>query len=244
MRDHLLDLVQHTYALGNIDVVKITGTATETIIESLADDKTLVLQAKFKQPIAEFQGTFGMPNLGKLKTMLDIPEYKENAQITLNTVAKADGTTLPVGLHFENAAGDFKNDYRFMTAEIIAEKMKSVKMKPVNWEVSVVPTVANIQRLKFMSSAHSEEPQCAARTENNDLKFFFGDHSSHAGSFVFAAGVGNVLTAPLRWPVATINNIFALPGDKEFKISNSSLAQITVDSGLAVYTYLLPAQSK
>jgi hypothetical protein len=35
-----------------------------------------------------------------------------------------------------------------------------------------------------------------------------------------------------------------LVGDKTIRISDDGVAQITVDSGVAVYNYLLPAQSK
>ena len=62
MRDHLLDLVEHTYDLGCIDLVKITGDDKTTVIDGLAEDRSVVVQAAFKQPVAEFEGTFGMPN--------------------------------------------------------------------------------------------------------------------------------------------------------------------------------------
>jgi hypothetical protein len=243
MRDQLLDLVQHTYGLGVIDAVKITGTATETIIESVAENRSLVLQGKFKAPVAEFVGTFGMPNLGKLNTILNIPEYAADANFTINTVNK-NGVDIPAELHFENKAGDFKNDYRFMTLEAINEKLKSVAIKPVNWDIQFSPTVANIQRLKFQTAAHSEETFFSARTENKTLKISFGDHSTHAGSFVFASDIAGTLNNTMRWPVALVNTILSLPGDKQFHISNSNLARITVDSGIAEYTYLLPAVNK
>ena len=38
MRDYLLDLVSHTYDLGCINLVKITGTDADTSIDGLAED--------------------------------------------------------------------------------------------------------------------------------------------------------------------------------------------------------------
>jgi hypothetical protein len=35
-----------------------------------------------------------------------------------------------------------------------------------------------------------------------------------------------------------------LPGDKTVKISDQGATEITVDSGLATYTYILPAHAK
>jgi hypothetical protein len=49
--------------------------------------------------------------------------------------------SVAVGLHFENAAGDFKNDYRFMSQEIVNDKLKTVKMRSVTWNVEFEPTV-------------------------------------------------------------------------------------------------------
>ena len=56
-------------------------------------------------------GTFGMPNLDKLGIILRIPEYAENANITISKQER-NGENVPVGIAFENAGGDFKNDYR------------------------------------------------------------------------------------------------------------------------------------
>ena len=112
MRDHLLDLVEHTYDLGCIDLIKITGTDKETVIDGIAEDKSVVVQGKFLAPVPEFIGIFGMPNLSKLKILLNLGEYRENADISV-TRQERNGSPTPVGLHFKNAAGDFKNDYRF-----------------------------------------------------------------------------------------------------------------------------------
>ena len=243
MRDHLLDIVKNTHGLGIIDLVKVTGTAAETGIEALAEDRSVIVQAKLNNPVAEFIGTFGMPNLGKLNTILNIPEYKENAKITI-TSQDRNGEAVAVGLHFENAAGDFKNDYRFMSTEIVNDKLKTVKMRPVTWHVEFEPTVANIQRLKFMASANSEELNFTAKTNNGNLELSFGDHSSHAGNFVFQNGVSGTLSKGWSWPVSAVIAILNLAGDKTVKISDEGAAQITVNTGLATYNYILPAQSK
>lgn len=243
MKDHLLDIVQHTHGLGVIDFVKIVGSETETAIDAIADDKSVILQAKFSCPMAEFIGTFGMPNLGKLNTILNIPEYKDDAVITVIRQNK-NSEDVPVGIHFENKTGDFKNDYRFMSAEIVNDKLRSAKMRPVKWNIDIVPSVTSIQKLKYQASANSEETTFVAKTDKNDLKFYFGDHSSHAGDFVFQSGVSGTLSKAWHWPVAVVISILNLPGDKTFKISDEGAAMITVDSGISQYNYILPAQTK
>lgn len=246
MRDYLLDVVQHTFGLGGvINLIKINGTADTTSINAFDQaTKTVVLNADFKNPIPDFIGTFGMPNLDRLNTILNLPPYKEDAKITITQQTADDGTKIPSGVQFENKDGDFKNNYRFMGETIINDQLKNVKMKQVKWNVEVVPTALSIQKLRFQSQAHSDATAFSSKVENGDLKFFFGDHSSHAGSFVFAAGVAGTLSKQLYWPVNVVNSILSLPGDKTFKISDEGVAEITVDSGLAVYHYMLPAQTK
>jgi hypothetical protein len=243
MKDYLQDIVQHTHALGVIDLVKISGDANETTIDSIAEDRSVVLQAKFKNPVPEFVGVFGMPNLGKLNTILNIPEYKEDAKLSINTQVKG-ADTVPVGIHFENKGGDFKNDYRFMSSEIINDKLKTVKMKNVKWNVDFNPSVASIQKMRYQASANSEETTFVSKTDGDKLKFFFGDHSSHSGNFVFQDGITGSLSKAWNWPVGTVISILALSGDKTMKISDEGVMQITVDSGIAEYNYLLPAQQK
>jgi len=243
MRDHLLDLVEHTYDLGCIDLVKITGTDKETVIDGIAEDKSVVVQGKFLAPVPEFIGTFGMPNLSKLKILLNLGEYRENADISV-TRQDRNGVPTPVGLHFKNATGDFKNDYRFMTSEIIAEKLKTAKFRGANWNIEFEPTIAGIQRLKMQAQANAEENNFQAKTDKDTLKFFFGDHSTHAGEFVFHAGITGSLKRAWAWPVKQVISILDLTGDKTVRISDDGAAMITVNSGIAEYNYILPAQSK
>ena len=74
--------------------------------------------------------------------------------------------------------------------------------------------------------------------------FSFGDASTHAGEFVFEAGVTGKLKQSWSWPVTQVMSILALAGDKTIRIADAGAMQITVDSGLAEYNYILPAQSK
>jgi len=126
----------------------------------------------------------------------------------------------------------------------VNDKLKTAKMRPVPWHIEFEPTNAAIQRLKWQMSANAEEPNFQAKTENSDLKFFFGDHSTHAGNFVFHPGVNGQLKRAWSWPAQQVMNILALTGDKVMRISDDGAAQITVDSGIAIYNYILPAQSK
>ena len=81
MKDFLQDLVAHTHNLGFLPLVKISATEKEAVIESMAEDRSVILTAKAKAPVEDFEGTFGMPNLNRLDIILKCPEYKENFTI-------------------------------------------------------------------------------------------------------------------------------------------------------------------
>ena len=243
MKDNLQDLIQHTHGLGCIDLIKVSGTDTETTVNAIAEDKSVIVSGTLKNPSAEFIGVFGMPNLGKLKTILGFDDYDEHAKINVTRVNK-EGVDIPSTIHFETKAGDFINDYRLMSKAIVEEKVKSVLFKGANWNVEFEPTIAGIQRLKRQASANSEEKNFTTKTENGDLKIFFGDPSTHSGNFVFHPTVTGTLSKSWMWPVKEFLSIMDLPGDKTVRISDAGATEITVDSGLAVYRYLLPAQAK
>jgi len=242
MKDILQDVVAHTHALGFLSLVKVSN-EEGTNIDSMAEDRSVILSATTASPVAEFKGTFGMPNLDKLSLHLKNPEYKDNANIAV-VEAERNGETIPTHIHFENAAGDFQNDYRFMNKAIIEEKLKTVKFKGASWQVEFTPSMASIARMKLMSAAHSEEPTFNVKTVDGNLVFSFGDASTHAGEFVFQHGVEGTLAHTWSWPVAQVQAILNLDGDATMSISDQGAMKISVNSGMATYDYILPAQSK
>ena len=246
MKDILQDIVAHTDSLGFLATVKITAEA-DTLISSMAEDRSVILDAKTHSPVSAFVGVFGMPNLNKLNLHLKNPEYKDNAKIEV-VQSERNGETIPTHIHFENSAGDFQNDYRFMSRAIIEEKLKTVKFKGATWNVTFQPSMAAIQRLKLMSSAHSEETTFNVSTEDTggatDLVFSFGEVNTHSGKFVFETNIEGKLAHSWAWPVDQVEKILNLGGDITMSISDQGVMMISVDSGLAKYDYMLPAQSK
>jgi hypothetical protein len=185
-----------------------------------------------------------MPQLEKLRYLVDGNEYQEDSKIDLMT-ADRNGETIPVGLHFENKTGDFKNDYRFMNSDIINEKLKTVKFRGVNWHVEVSPTVSAVQRFQFQAGANTEHTTFVAKTDGDKLVFTFGDQSSHAGEFVFATGVTGKITKAWSWPVAPVLAILKIAdaNNATISFSNEGAMQIMLDSGIATYKYIIPAQA-
>jgi hypothetical protein len=244
MKSILQDIVAHTNKLGFLNIVKITGTDDKTLIDSMADDRSVIMYAETKDPQPNMKGVFGMPQLEKLRYLVEGKEYQEDAKIEVVTQNR-NGEELPVGLHFENKDGDFKNDYRFMNTEIINEKLKTVKFRGVNWHVEVNPTVNAVQRFQFQAGANPEHNTFVAKTDGDQLKFTFGDAASHGGEFTFATGVTGKITKAWSWPAAPVLGILKIADANNTKMSfsNDGAMQIELDSGIATYKYIIPANA-
>lgn len=243
-KDILQDLIDHTANLEGIDLIKITGSKEDTAINANAENRTVILNAKFKVPVLGFEGVFGMPNLSTLKTILGFSdEYDENAKITVLTQQR-NNLDQPATIHFENKTGDFVNDYRLMDRVIVEEKVKDVLFKGATWNLDFQPNIAGIQRFKKQRTVHNEENVFSTTMSGNSLKINFGDVATHSGSFVFQSDLTGSLSRPIMWSVKQFISIMDFVGDKHIYISDQGVMRITVDSGIANYEYLLPAQSK
>jgi len=244
MKSILQDIVAHTNKLGFLNIVKVTGTDKKTLVDSMADDRSVIMYAETTNPHPDMIGTYGMPQLEKLRYLLDGKEYQEDAKIEV-VIGQRNGEDVPVGLHFENKDGDFKNDYRFMNQDIINEKLKTVKFRGVKWDVEVSPTMAAVQRFQFQAGANTEHTTFLAKTENGNLKFIFGDMSSHGGEFIFATNVIGNLNKGWTWPVASVLAILKIAdaNNATISFSNEAAMQISLDSGLATYKYIIPANA-
>ena len=245
MKDILKELVLYTKKLGFIDLIKITGTATDVTINAISEGKTVIVNGTMKKPVPGFDGVFGMPNLGKLDTILSLEDYDDTSNITVVNKKEDDGTEVPGTIHFETANKDFINDYRLMGKSVVSEQIKSVIFNSkINWDVEFEPSVVGIQRLKRQAQANSEETSFVTKTENGDLRIYFGDHSTHSGNFVFQHTVNGTLKNSWRWPTKEFLSIVDLPGDKTIRFSDQGACEIVVDNGSSVYQYLFPAQTK
>jgi hypothetical protein len=84
-----------------------------------------------------------------------------------------------------------------------------------------------------------------AKTDGDKLIFTFGDQSTHGGEFVFATGVTGKITKAWTWPVSSVLSILKIADANNAKLSfsNEGAMQITLDSGLATYKYIIPANA-
>lgn len=246
MKDYLLDILKHTHNTGLFEFVKVTGTDKATRIDALSDDKNAIMMATTHDPVLDFKGTFGMPNLSKLSMLLSCKEYQENADISLQSELRNNENT-PISIRFVNESKDFKNEYRLMNQEVINEMLRQISFNEPKWDVEFSPNIAGIQRINFQSTLLSEESNFTLHTDKNNLICTFGDNANHAGEFIFASNVTGKLNPDKAWPVKLILPILKLNDNSngfKIKISNAGIMEFSVDSGLTDYNYYILAQAK
>ena len=240
MRDYLLDIVKHTLPMNAFSQLRVDSNEGSTTISATEAERQLVMQAKTHAAIPQFQGTFGLPNLNLLNTLLNIPEYDESATISFDL--KEGNDVVPFKLHFKNAAGDFENDFRLMSKSVIEDREPLLALT-AKFPVDFVPSMNSITRLKYQVSANPDEKTVQFDVSQGTVRVSVGDASSHSGSFVFATGVDASSSYNFDVPSAFVLGSLNMDGDKKIQIGELGL-KITVDSGLVSYDYMIPMASK
>jgi hypothetical protein len=247
MKDILLDIVKHINSIGSFEHARIIGTDEQTELEAIDPDKSCILKATFNEVVPEFKGTFGLGNIGFLNSILNLPDYEEEANISFTT-GERNGETVATGIMFENKHGSVDR-YRFMSNEILAQTMKSVEFKGAKWNVTVEPTKVGVGQFASFTSAYSSTKQelFTITTENNNLIFQLGssDSNNNGGKRIFARNIDGTLSQMWSWKITPVLEALKLgmSGTCVMKISDQGVIQIGVDSGIGTYNYLFPASS-
>jgi len=243
-RDIVQDIVKHTAGLGFITSVKVTGTDESTTLDAMDADRTVILQAKLHNTVEEFNGEFGLGNLGFLAGVTALGNYQTD-DATVEVVARdRNGVSSPDHLMFRDADGN-TDQYRFMSKEIIEQTLQTVKFKGVEWDVTLEPTKAKVNELQQVAGIYGGiEPNFTVKTEGTDLIVTVGAaDGSFTGKRTFAQNVNGEITEGYAWPLAQVLAILKLgmSGTCVMQISKKGALMISVDSGIGKYDYILPA---
>ena len=243
-RDIVQDIVKHTAGLGFITSVKVTGTDESTTLDAMDADRTVILQAKLHNAVPEFNGEFGLGNLGFLAGVTALGNYQTD-DATVDVVARdRNGVSSPDHLMFKDVDGN-TDQYRFMSKEIIEQTLQTVKFKGVEWDVTLEPTKAKVNELQQVAGIYGGiEPNFTVKTEGSDLIVTVGAaDGSFTGKRTFAQNVNGEITEGYAWPLAQVLAILKLgmSGTCVMQISKKGALMISVDSGIGKYDYILPA---
>lgn len=245
MREILLDIVKHTGGLGFLDTVKIAGTKESTVVESMDNDRAVILKSKLLQPEPGLMGEFGMSRFNILKGYLDFANYRaDDATLTVKRKDR-NGKLTPEELVFKDSQGQ-TSIYRFMSSELIPEQAKFLG---TNWDVSIEPTRSKIQEFSQLANILSSvENFFSVKTVDGALRFYIGeeDAATDRASLTMDTDVKGELKGDLYWPIQHVLSILKLGLDENLKLSfsNRGALQISMASPHAEYNFLLPARKK
>ena len=246
IKDIFKDVLRHSHALGFIEMVKISGDESSTTIEAMDADKTVILKGKLHNPVADFiDQTVGLSRMSVLDGYLKFPGFgDENAKVNIETQSR-NGEDIPVEISFESAEGH-SGSYRFMLADVINQQLKTVKMKEIPWDVTIVPTQKNLKDLGYFNGVLGGfEPVFSPTTENGALYFNIGEGAGDKGKLPINNNVDGDLSGNWKWEIDKALSILRLSDSANCTVSfsNAGAMQIVIDSGLGEYTYILPAKS-
>jgi|TARA_B110000908_G_C10247963_1_gene449976 hypothetical protein len=243
-RDIVQDVVKHTAGLGFITSVKVTGTDESTTLDAMDADRTVILQAKLHNAVTEFNGEFGLGNLGFLAGVSALQNYQAE-DATVDVVSRErNGVQVPDHLMFKDKDGN-TDQYRFMSKEIIEQTLQTVKFKGVEWDVTFEPTKAKVAELQAVAGIYGGiEPNFTVKTVDGNLVITVGAaDGSFTGKRTFAMNVNGEITEGYAWPLNQVLAILKLgmSGACVMQISKKGALMISVDSGIGKYDYILPA---
>ena len=243
MRDYLTDIVTHIVPFGTFNNMRIDGTDDGVEISATDAEREVIIRGKLHTNVKDFNGLFGVSNLTLLQTLINIPEYQDEKATVKVLSEDRNGVNQPTYIHFENANGDFVNDFRLMASNLIDKIEPKLAFKVSKWAVEFAPAINAHQRLKYQASAHPGEKIVTFRVENGEINASIGDGASHHGKFVFHSGIDPKIKKTVVAPVLHVITALSLTGDKLIHMDDLGM-MITVDSGLASYNYIIPTLSK
>ncbi len=194
----LLDVIKQC-SLANIEVIKFTGTATDTKVQTFDVDKTLFIEGDLKDPAPEFIGEFGITNLKLLNGLLGFTTFQSEGAAFKVRTRKIDDVVVPDQFEF-NGRGS-KSIFKLMNAQHVPTQ---AKIAGIPWDVTITDIdKSKVAEFKKFAGLYAEvDKNFSVRTVDGNLVFSIGqeESSSHFGSMVFAQ-VDGQFTGELLFPV-------------------------------------------
>lgn len=240
MREVLVDIIKQT--AGLIDTIKVTGTPSTTSFQAVDENKTVFIEGVLKEPIAEFEGEFGITNLNLLKGLLEFSSYRTD-QASFNVKRRPwKETTTVEQFEFRDANGVGSN-FRAMSPDLVPEQ---AEIRSLPWDVSFVPNKGKLAEFSQLAKLYSEVNKTfGATTDGDNLMFYIGEENSstHRGSMVFESGVSGSLKGELLWTTSQFLQVMNLGGDKvsQLKFTSRGVLNVAVETPHATINYYLRA---
>lgn len=224
----LSDVVKHC-ALANVEVLKVTGTATSTKVQTSDADKTLFIECDLLEAIPEFEGEFGITNLKMLSGLLGFTNYLTDSaefKVRSRDVKAAKEKIVPVTIHgiggeqkpgtetvpaveartaidqFEFKGAGSKSVFKLMDIQHVPQQ---AKIANIPWGITLDEiTKSKMTEFQQFAGLYAEiDKQFTVSQDDSNLVLSFGQQASstHSGSMMLAENIAGTLSGGLTFPV-------------------------------------------
>lgn len=243
MRNIILEIVKYTGDLGFVDTVKVIDNKSKTLVEAINDDKSVVINGEFKEPLNIFGGSFGMTDFSLIKGLCNSPTFKTDGSeiVVVKKNIEEGNEKIPVEILFKDDKGQ-KASYRLMDVRLLP---KQAIFKGVNWDVEFEPSSSKVSEFSSFAGLYNEK-FFSVFTEDGDLKFAIGNNDGASNNVIlkFVEGVDKELES-LYWPISEFLSIMKLSFEKENKvkiyISQKGVMLINVETPRTNWKYIMPS---
>lgn len=241
IKDIFRDIVEHTYGVGFINLVKITGEGTELTVESMDEERTVVVTGTLPKP-EKVDGVIGLARMEVLSRYLKFDGFG-STDAELITQERGD-EVIPAELRF--SGGGSVSNYRFMASKTVNDLIKVPPFVGVPWDVNVEPTTKALKDFSYFCSTLGKiEEEFTASTVDGKLVFAIGKGSSDNASVTFATEIDGNLTRVWSYPIQQVSSVLKLSENGNtccMSFSSSGALKITLNSGVGEYDYIFPAR--
>lgn len=242
--DGFKDIIKHTSSLGFIDMVKIVGDGTDTKIEAIDADKSVVVYGEMANSISGLDSTVGLSRIPILKGYIDFPLFSGDKSKTSIVTETRAGVDVPAEIKFDSGAGHTAN-YRFMSEAMVNDQIKVPPFKGATWNLTVVPEKKKISELAYFQGVLGGfEKRFIVTVDNGTVNFSVGNGPTDRTVVPFATNVTGTMKHQWTWPLAQVLAILKLSESAvstTMYFSDMGALKIDIDSGLGKYSYILPA---
>jgi len=257
--DYLRDMVKYTSRLGFNAIELYDENGVINIEGSDENNKTLVLKGHFLKPVPEFDGKCGLGNVELLSNYVNAYDHRDDvATVVRKDVSvltevrdkddkilmdasgepKMKSTTMNVveQIIFERGT-QMKNDYRVMDIRMLTVQPK---FGGLPWDIEIEPTSHAIDLLATQTGFGAEN-HFGLSVIDKVLYLTFGS----TAVIEFAYDVEGEIEKPWEWDAKKILDVLKLSSGAKCSMhfSDKGALQITLNSGLAEYNYIIPAKA-
>lgn len=243
IKDCFKEISTYVSATGFFTKIKVTSSSKATTVEAIEKDKQVILKAQFIDPVDGLDGEFGLSNLSLLGTITSDSEYSLKETVVDVVYETKNNEKIPTELSYVNRSKS-SIGCRFLAKQSVPAQPQF--NEPV-WDVIVKPSKLIINQFNWAANGLAAyEQYFMPKIVNGELKFFIGNETGgdQRAGIVFDSNRSEQFEIDKRWKIALLQNVLKMSDscDCEMALSTKGAIQITLNTGIAKYRYILPAK--